>query len=394
MVLITHYFNRHSCAGGSLTSDDAARLKLDSRLRGNDGCRALFLGLVFALTMSSAHADIVIGVAGAMTGPNAAFGAQMLHGAQLAVDDLNAAGGISGERLVLQSEDDGCDNRTAETVAQDLISKHAAVVVGHFCSNPALAAAKLYETSGIPMIAPSASLPALTEAGLWNVVRIGARDDAQGDFAALRAAAEFPTGVVAVLSDGAAEHLAQLNRFISNLGKAPALTLIFKPDAPDFTALVAQLKASKIDVVYFACEASDAGRIAAQLEKTALFGSDALLTDQYWEKSGDAGEGTHVSFSADPQSSRDARAVISALKLQGFDANGATLPSYAAVQLFAAAAKVAGAGNGRAIAATLRSGKPLPTILGPLTFDAKGDVQPPRLVWYQWRNGGYAAESN
>ncbi len=351
--------------------------------------------LLFSLlSILPAHADIVIGVAGPMTGPSAIFGAQMLHGAQLALDDINAAGGISGERMVLQTADDGCDNRTAETVAQDLISKHVAVVIGHFCSNPSLAAAKFYETSGIPMIAPSASLPALTEAGLWNVVRIGARDDAQGEFAALRVAAEFPTGVVAVLSDGAAAHAAQANRFTANLGKAPALTLTFKPDAPDFTALVAQLKASKIDVVYFACEASDAGRIAADLEKTVLFGSDALLSDQYWEKAGDAGEGTHVSFSADPQTSRDAKAVISALKLQGFDANGATLPSYAAVQLFAVAAKGAGAGNGRAVAATLRSGKPLPTILGPLAFDAKGDVQPPRFVWYQWHNGGYAAESN
>ena len=349
--------------------------------------------LAFGLMSSVAHADIVIGLAGPMTGPSAAFGAQMLHGAQLAVGDINAAGGLSGEHLVLEPEDDGCDNRTAEIVAQDLITKKANVVIGHFCSNPALTAARLYETSGIPMIAPSASLPALTEARLWNVMRLGARDDAEGEFAASRIAQDFPTGVVAVLSDGAPAHVAQVNRFISNLGKAPALTLTFKPEAPDFAALVNQLKLNLINVVYFACEASDAGRIAAELNNTALFGSDALLSDQYWEKTGEAGEGTHVSFAVDPQSSHDAKAVITALKAQGFDANGAALPSYAAVQLFAAAAKVAGANNGRAVAAYLRSGKPTPTILGSLAFDAKGDVQPPRFVWYKWSNGGYAAET-
>jgi branched-chain amino acid transport system substrate-binding protein len=341
-----------------------------------------------------AHADIVIGVAGPMTGPNAVFGAQMLHGAQLAVDDINATGGISGELLLLEPADDNCDNRTAETVAQDLITKKANVVIGHFCSNPALAAARLYETSGIPMIAPSATLPALTEAGLWNVVRLASRDDAQGEFAAARVAQDFPTGVVAVLSDGAPAHVAQANRFISNLGKAPALTLTFKPDAPDFEALTNQLKLNLINVVYFACEASDAGRIAANLSDTAMFGSDALLSDQYWEKTGEAGEGTHVSFARDPQASHFARGVVAALKAQGFDGNGATLPSYAAVQLFAAAATVAGPNNGRAIATLLRSGKPTDTAVGPLAFDAKGDVQPPRFVWYQWSNGGYAAESN
>ncbi len=349
--------------------------------------------LALGLMSGVAHADIVIGVAGPMTGPNAAFGTQMLHGAQLAVDDINASGGIAGELLLLEPADDNCDNRTAETVAQDLITKRANVVIGHFCSNPALAAARLYETSGVPMIAPMASLPALTDAGLWNVIRLASRDDAQGEFAGLRVAQEYPTGVVAVLSDGAPAHVAQVNRFISNLGKAPALTLTFKPDTTDFTALIAQLNATKIEVIYFACEASDAGRIAEGIS-AKMFGSDALLSDQFWEQSGEAGEGAHVSFATDPQSSRDAKRVIAALKAQGFDANGATLPSYAAVQLFAEAAKVAGATNGRAIATYLRSGKATLTAIGPLAFDGKGDVQPPHFVWYQWSNGGYAAESN
>ena len=366
---------------------------LHSRAGRNGGLRILLTGFAFAAMISFAQADIIIGVAGPMTGPNAAFGAQMLHGAQLAVDDINTTGGIAGEVLLLDPVDDNCDNRTAETVAQELITKKANVVIGHFCSNPALAAARLYETSGIPMIAPLATLPALTEAGLWNVIRLASRDDAQGEFAGQRVAQDFPTGVVAVLSDGAPAHVAQVNRFISNLGKAPALSLTFKPDAPNFDTLIEQLKARSIDVIYFACEASDAGRIAEGVT-AKMFGSDALLSDQFWEQSGEAGEGTRVSFAVDPQSSHGAKAVITALKAQGFDASGAALPSYAAVQLFVAAAKAAGATNGRAIATYLRSGKPTDTAIGPLAFDAKGDVQPPRFVWYQWSNGGYAAESH
>jgi branched-chain amino acid transport system substrate-binding protein len=355
----------------------------------------LYLALVF--TVNTAHADIVVGVAGPMTGAYAAFGAQMLHGAQLAVDDINAKGGIAGEILLLQSEDDGCDNRQAETVAKSLVDKLANVVIGHFCSNPALAAARIYEAAGIPMIAPSASLPALTDAGLWNVIRIASRDDAQGEVAALRIAQDFPTGVVAVLSDGMAPNAALARRFTSNLGKAPALALTFKPNAVDFDGLLNEIKTKRVDVIYFACSASDAGRIADGLQqlgvKAALFGADPLLDDQYWMKSGDAGEGTFVSFAADPQLAADAKPVIKALQASGFDSNGATLPAYAAVQLFATASEASSAKNGKAIANYLRSGKSISTAVGALAFDAKGDVQPPRFVWYKWSVGAYSAES-
>jgi branched-chain amino acid transport system substrate-binding protein len=350
--------------------------------------------IIFTLLTLPAHADIVVGVVGPMTGTYAQFGDQMLHGAQVAVDDINAKGGISGELLLLQPEDDECDNRKAETVAQDLIDKRADVVIGHFCSNPTLAAAKIYDGAGIPVIAPSASLPALTEAGLGNVVRIASRDDAQADFAAARIAADYPTGVVAVLSDGTGINALLARRFTSNLGKAPALSLTFKTNAADFSGLLAQLEARRIDVIYFACSASDAGRIAAGLtQKAALFGADSLLVDQYWEKSGPTGEGTHVSFALDPQAGTDAKRVTQAIKAAGFDASGAALPSYAALQLFAAAAEATGAKNGRAIAQYLRSGKTIPTVLGPLSFDAKGDVQPARFVWYQWSGGAYKTES-
>jgi branched-chain amino acid transport system substrate-binding protein len=332
-----------------------------------------------------------------MTGPYAIFGQQMQHGVQTAVDDINAAGGVDDDILSMQVEDDGCDNRGAEIAARNLISKQVDVVIGHFCSNPALAAARLYETSGIPMIAPSPSLPKLTESGLWNVVRLASRDDVQGDVAAARIAADFPTGVVAVLNDGNAGHVALANRFTAHLGKAPALVLSFKPDAADFSDLINEIKSRQINVIYFACEASDAGRIVAGLKladvKAALFGADSLLIDLYWEKARAAGENTHVTFASDPQAAHDTKSAMARLRAAGFDSSGATLPSYAAVQLFAAAAQKTDAKNGRAIADYLRSGKPIPTAIGSLSFDTKGDVQLPRFVWYKWSNGKYAAES-
>jgi branched-chain amino acid transport system substrate-binding protein len=359
--------------------------------------RIILTLLMLGIANTAARADIVIGVAGPLTGQYAAFGAQMLHGVQTAVDDINATGGIAGEIIFMQPEDDGCDNHQAEVAANDLVAKNARVVIGHFCSTPSLAAARIYEVAGIPMIAPSASLPVLTEAGLWNVVRIASRDDAQADFAAKRILHTYPKAKVAMLDDGSAAGANLAGRFKQAMGAAPVLSLSFKPDAKSFDGLVNDVKLRDVEVIYFACGASDAGRIAADLQAAGvqahLFGADLLLTDQYWEKSGAAGEGTLVSFSRDPQSSHDAKAATASLQLAGFDAEGATLPAYAAVQLFVSAAQATSPQNGRAVASWLHSGKPLATVLGPLAFDAKGDVQPPRFVWYKWSKGAYAAES-
>ena len=169
------------------------------------GITAITLGTIIS---SPAHADITIGVAGPMSGQYAIFGEQMVHGAQSAIDEINAKGGISGEQLKLVSGDDACDNRKTEDVAKNLVSNGAAVVIGHFCSNAALMGAKIYEAANIPMISPSASLPLLAEGAGWNVVRLASRDDVQADVAALRIKRETPDAVVARLN-------AEINKALS-----------------------------------------------------------------------------------------------------------------------------------------------------------------------------------
>src|SRR5579862_1694743 len=89
-------------------------------------------GLLFAAP--AARADITIGLAGPLTGQNAAFGEQMKRGVEQAVADINAKGGINGEKLVLREADDACDPKQAVTAANLLVSAGVKFVVGHFCS--------------------------------------------------------------------------------------------------------------------------------------------------------------------------------------------------------------------------------------------------------------------
>ncbi len=345
--------------------------------------------------VSAALADVVLGVAGPLTGQYASLGQQMLVGAQAAVDDLNAKGGIDGQSLRVISLDDGCDNRKAQDVAQQLIDAKVSSVIGHYCSNAALAAGKLYEKAGIVMVAPVASLSSLTTSGLSNVIRLAARDDMQGAFAATRIMGKRANAKIALLLDGTEPNKAIATSFVAALGKPPALTLEFKPDTQDFTDIINQMKAENIDVAYFACGASDAGHISAQAEKAGLpmlrYGPDALVSDLYGEAAGPASDGMLASFPIDPQSAVQSRSVVSVLKLAGQSADGATLPAYAAVQAFAAAATATHTQDGMAIATWLKSGQTVETVEGGLTFDENGDATPPRFSWYVWNKGAYQA---
>ena len=361
--------------------------------------RLRFAVSLFALLVCCgyAHADIIIGVAGPMTGQYQIFGQQMKNGAQAAIDEINAKGGISGELLSLNVGDDGCDNRKSEDVAKGFVSIGASVVIGHFCSNSALVGAKIYEAANIPMISPDASLPLFAEGAGWNVVRIASRDDAQADMAALRINQKAPEAIVAVIDDGSSAGKALANRFTATYGKA-STAITIKLDTKDFSSLIADIKLHSVNTIFLACIASDAGNIAAALEanglKLKIYGTDSLLVDQFWANANEAGEDTRATFAIDPQSAPQAKLAIESLKIAGFTADGATLPSYAAVQLYAAAAEQTGAHNGKGIAEYLRSGKTSETVLGPLAFDAKGEVQPPRFVWYKWSNGAFSVDAS
>src|ERR1700722_12177287 len=98
--------------------------------------------LMFAAFL--AHADIMIGLACPLTGQNAAFGEQMRRGAEQAVADINAKGGVLGQKLALREADDACDPKQAVPAAAELISAGAKFVVGPFCSASSIPASKVY----------------------------------------------------------------------------------------------------------------------------------------------------------------------------------------------------------------------------------------------------------
>jgi len=345
------------------------------------------------LFISAAQADVVIGVAGPLTGQSQNFGQSMLNGVKAAVDKINGQGGLKHEQVSIISVDDQCDTAKAKEAAQKLIAAQVDVVIGHFCSAAAMATAPIYAQADVPMIAPTANAPGLTEAGMNNVVRITTRIDAEGAFAAKRILAKRPNAKLALVDDGTTEMKAITTSFLAAYGKAPNVMAAVAPEQKDYAEVLGKMKAAGIDTLYVATQPADAGRLTLQAAKLGLdlkrYGPDALLADPFWTSAGVNGENTLVSFPIDPETSNEAKHLSADMKTLNQATDGPFFPAYAAVQLFAAAAEMAGAHGHSGLASVLKSGDSFDTVLGPMRFDAKGDGLDLRFNWYSWNNGVY-----
>ena len=140
----------------------------------------LIVAAATTLIAGAANAEIAIAVAGPMTGQYASFGEQMQRGAEMAVADINAAGGVLGQKLELSIGDDACDPKQAVAVANKFASDGVIFVAGHFCSGSSIPASSVYEEEGILQISPASTNPKLTDEGGDNVFRTCGRDDQQG----------------------------------------------------------------------------------------------------------------------------------------------------------------------------------------------------------------------
>ena len=356
-------------------------------------------GLAFALLTilaPAAHADIEIAMVAPLTGSDASHGEQLRDGTLQAVDDINAKGGILGQKLHVTLHDDVCDPKQAVAIANQLASNPPAVVIGHFCSGSSIPASDVYAEEGILMITPGSTNPKLTDAGHWNVFRICGRDDQQGALAGKDLIKLFPGKKIAIVDDRQtySQGLADETRKALNAGGVKeALDDTVTPGEKDYSALVTKLKQAGIDVLYYAGYPVEAGSIVRQMKAQGLpivvVGGDALISRDFWAVTGAAGEGTMMSFAPDPTHDPKNAGVVERLKAAGRLTDGYPLFAYAAVQAWAEAAAKAGSTDARKVADQLHA-LSFDTARGPVKFDAKGDVQGNNYVMYRWHDGAYA----
>lgn len=352
--------------------------------------------LAVTLSCAAAQAQIRIATVGPMTGSNASFGAQMKAGAEQAVADLNKAGGVNGQQIVLEVGDDACDPKQAVSVANQMASRKVVLVAGHFCSSSSIPANKVYAEEGILQISPASTNPKLTDDGGWNTFRVCGRDDQQGIVAGGYLAKEFKSSKIAILNDNSAygKGLAdETKKSLNANGVTETMYAAYTPGERDYSALVSRMKQAGINVIYIGGYHTETGLIARQAQeqgmKVTIVGGDALATNEFWQIAGPAGENTMMTFPSDPQKRPTAAAVVAEFKANGVDPEGYTLYTYAAIQVWAEAAKKAGSTDPKKVASALHSGT-WSSVLGDITFDKKGDVTKSDYVFYVWKNGKYA----
>ena len=360
----------------------------------------LAVGASVALSTAALAQDMTIAVAGPMSGGESAFGRQMKNGAEMAVADINAAGGVLGKKLALSTEDDACDPKQARSVAEKIGSAKIPFVAGHFCSSSSIPASEAYADGNVLQITPASTNPLFTERKLWNVARVCGRDDQQGLVAAGYIVKNFKGKNIALLNDkttygkGLAD---ETKKALNKAGITEKLYESYNKGDKDFNAIVSRLKRENIDLVYVGGYHQEAGLILRQMRdqgmQTVLMAGDALNDKEFASITGPAAEGTLFTFGPDPRNKPAAKAIVEKFKGKNIDPEGYTLYTYAAVQVWTQAAAKAKTTDAKKVMETVKGGE-WDTVLGKLGFDAKGDLKQIDYVVYKWDAKGNYAEIN
>ncbi len=364
--------------------------------------RMWLAGLVLAASVgfvgSASAQNLTVGVAGPMTGGEATFGRQLRNGAEMAVADINAAGGVLGKMLKLEVGDDACDPKQARSIAEKFAGMKMSAVIGHYCSSSSIPASEAYAEGGVLQITPASTNPQFTERKLWNTFRVCGRDDQQGAVAGAYLAKNFKGKKIAIIHDkttygkGLAD---ETRKALKKGGVQDALYEAYNKGDKDFTALVSKLKLNNIDLVYVGGYHQEAGLILRQMRdqglKTLLMAGDALADKEFASITGPAAEGVLFTFGPDPRNKATAAAIVAKFKAKNIDPEGYTLYTYAAFQVWAQAANKAKSTDGKKVAAAIKAGT-WDTVIGKISYDKKGDITILDYVVYKWDAKGNYAE--
>src|SRR3954454_8903250 len=350
-----------------------------------------------ALAATPAFAQIKIATVGPMTGQYAAFGEQMKRGAEMAVKDINAAGGVNGQQLVLQVGDDACDPKQATAVANQLVSDKVVFVAGHYCSGSSIPASDIYKEAKILQITPASTNIKLTDdaaaKGNTTVFRTCGRDDVQGLTVGTYILKHHKDKKVAILHDkspygkGVAD---ETKKALNKGGLREAMYESYSDTDKDFTALINKMKQAKIDIIVLGGYHT-AGALLIKQSREQGFGAqmvglDALEDPDFGRRGGPAPDGVLMSFPPKAEDDPKNAALVKKFRDAKYEPAGYTLFTYAAVKVWADAAKKAGSTDAAKVAAALRQGT-YDSAVGPLTYDQKGDIKDPVYDIYVWKGG-------
>ncbi len=345
--------------------------------------------------------EILIGVAGPMTGDQSKIGGDLERGTRLAVDEWNARGGVLGKTIRLEVGDDQHDPKQAVSVANKMINLGIIGIVGHFNSSASIPASSVYHDAGVPMITPGSTNPRLTEQGFDNVFRVVGRDDQQGRVAANFIVNQLKAKRVAILHDkttygqGLAEELRKsLSQYEIEGVEVVSFDGLTQGDK-DFRGILTSLKEKNIDLYFFGGIFPEGGLLVKQAKEVGLnvpmMSGDGVIDPKFIEIAGDAAEGTYLTFTPDTEKLPHAADFLKTYRAKyGNELAPYAIYSYDAANILLTAVSEIKNINGQELAKAIRNVK-YNGALGHVEFDEKGDVKKsPYIVWLT-KNGRFEA---
>ena len=343
--------------------------------------------LVSLITISLAHAamePVRIGFFMSMTGRDSSFGEASLRGARLAVDEVNAAGGILGRAVELLVEDNRSQPSESATAVKKLISRdHVVALIGECSSGRTLEAAPVAQAAGIPLITPASTSPKVTQVGN-AIFRVCFIDPFQGDVIAEFAHRRLGLKRAALLIDSTSPYSVGLAEYFTKtftaLGGEVVTSQKYSGADTDFRAQLTAIRSANPDAIFLPGYYVAAGLVAKQAKqlglKATLLGGDGFEAPQLLEIGGDALEGVYYSTHfASENTSAASRAFVDAFKTKyGSVPNGLSALTYDSIKLVADAITRAGTTEKTALINALAATKDFPGVTGRTTINAQRDA--------------------
>ena len=356
--------------------------------------------LLGAVVAAPANAqDIKIALAGPVTGPVAQYGDMQMIGAKMAIEQINAKGGIKvgGKMHKLKAEvfDDACDPKQAVAVANKIVNEGIHYVVGHLCSGSTQPASDIYEDEGIVMVTAASTSPKITQRGFKMIFRTIGLDSMQGPIAGDYIANVIKPKRMAIIHDKQ-QYGEGIATAVKKTVEAKGVNVVLfdgnTSGDKDFSALIAKLKKDKVDFVYYGGYHPELGLILRQASEKGLhvqfMGPEGVGNKELSTIAGKASEGLLVTLPPSFDKLPKNKALVKDFLAKKEDPTGAfVMTAYAAAEVIADGIQGVGKDDPIKVAKYIHTHS-FKTPIGKIAFDKKGDLKNARFVIYHWHSDG------
>jgi branched-chain amino acid transport system substrate-binding protein len=343
--------------------------------------------------------EILVGLQLPLTGNEAKMGQDMKQAAELAVDEINAAGGINGKKIELVAQDDASDPQTATAAANKLVSQQVVAVVGGYSSGATIPATGVYHQNGIPMVVTAANSQKISDQKFPEIFMINGTTVHQAAIAADYMINKNHAKKVAIIHDnsGYAKDLAERTK--ADVEKAGGQVVVFdavNPDESDFSSLNSKLKQDKPDATYWTAYYKAGGLFIKQFKQQGVTGiigvgdgSNDMTLIQIAGK--EAAEGTFITTSPTAEFLPEAKKFLDDYKAKFHaDPGPYSALEYDGIHVLADAMKRAKSTDPKAIGEALKK-TDLKTLSSQVSFNDDGTLKQSNFIVLQVKDGHFAS---